>query len=164
MVGACLLVALVFAACGSASRSPIAPSIPAMLDAWRAAGLTCSGPGYGMPPGNPQWGCQGVLHDSSLHVVFEADEAGLTNIVAQVPAATDLSTARAVFDDLVTATPAFSMAQGSLRTWIDAWDSSDDHASGAFSDVRIALGLDRTWITLYLVVARSSRAAPPASA
>jgi hypothetical protein len=75
---------------------------------------------------------------------------------AQVPAATDTKTARGVFDDLALATPIFPAAMPALRQWIQCWDRSHDHASADLPGVRVAIGLDSIWITLYLGPSRGS--------
>jgi hypothetical protein len=110
-------------------------------------------------PGEPQWGCQGTLRGVHLNVVFTADNAGVVDMQAQVPAATKAQTAVGVFDDLMTATPAFATAMPSIRKWIQGWNGLPGLVWADIPNASVSIEPDAIWITLSL--ARVPRFASP---
>jgi hypothetical protein len=130
------------------SRS-VPPSVSEILDSWRTAGISCGEPSRGAPENEPQWICQGTLRGVRINLAFMADSAGLMDMEAQVPAATDVKTAKAVFDDL-TATPVFSTAMPAIRRWIQDWNGSRGPASTDIPSAHVSIESDATWIMLTL--------------
>ena len=126
------------------------PSVSAILDSWRTAGISCDEPNVGMPENEPQWICQGTLRGVRINLVFMADNAGVMDLEAQAPAGTDANTARGVFDDLTAATPVFSTAMPAIRQWIQSWNGSRGLVSTNIPGAHVSIESDATWITLTL--------------
>jgi hypothetical protein len=120
------------------------------LNSWRIAGIACGDPSVGMPDNEPQWSCLGTLRGVRLNIALMADNAGLMDMTAQVPAATDAQTAKGVFDDLTAATPVFSSAMPAIRQWIEGWSGSTGLISTDIPSARVGIESDRIWITLTL--------------
>jgi hypothetical protein len=103
-----------------------------------------------MPEGEPQWGCQGTLRGVHINVAFMADDAGVMDMQAQVPAATKAQTVVGVFDDLMAATPAFANAMPSIREWIRGWNGSRGLVSAEIPSAGVSIESDAMWTTLFL--------------
>ncbi len=131
------------------SRS-VPPSVSEILDSWRTAAISCGEPSRGAPENEPQWICQGTLRGVRINLAFMADSAGVMDMEAQVPAATDVKTAKAVFDDLTAATPVFSTAMPAIRRWIQDWNGSRGLASTDIPSAHVSIESDATWIMLTL--------------
>ncbi len=128
----------------------VPPSVSAILDPWRAAGIACGDPNVGMPENEPQWSCQGTLRSVRINIAFMADSAGLMDMEGQVPSATDAKTAKGVFDDLTAATPVFSSAMPAIRQWIQGWNGSRGLVSTDIPSAHVSIESDAIWITLTL--------------
>ena len=100
---------------GCAASSAQSPG-SALLTSWKPLGVSCADPVVGMPDNLPQWRCQATIRGLSVGLEFMADDAGVVDIEAQVPAGTDPGEAKAVFDDLVSSMDAFPSAQARLTS------------------------------------------------
>jgi hypothetical protein len=128
----------------------IPPSVSAILDSWRTAGISCGEPNVGMPENEPQWICQGTLRGIRINIAFMADNAGVMDLEAQAPAMTDAKTAKGVFDDLMAATPVFSTVMPAIQQWIQGWNGSSGLVSTDVPGAHVSIESDATWITLTL--------------
>jgi hypothetical protein len=128
----------------------IPPSVSAILNSWRTAGITCGHPNVGMPENEPQWLCQGTLRSVRINIVFVADNDGLMDMQSQVPAATEANAAKGVFDDLSAVTPVFSASMPSIRQWIRSWDGSSGLVSADIPGTHVSIESEAMWITFTL--------------
>jgi hypothetical protein len=128
----------------------IPPSVSAILDSWRSSAISCGEPNVGMPENEPQWICQGTLRGVRINLAFMADNAGVMDMEAQVPAGTDVKTAKAVLDDLMATTPVFSTTMVAIRQWIQGWNGSRGLFSTDLPSAHVSIESDAIWITLTL--------------
>jgi hypothetical protein len=128
----------------------VPPSISAMLDSWTTNGVSCGEPHVGMPENEPQWTCQGTLRSVQINIAFVADNEGVMDMEAQVPVATDVNAAKGVFDELMLATPMFSIATPAIRQWIQDWNGSRGLVSTDIPSAHVSIESDPIWITLSL--------------
>jgi hypothetical protein len=156
LIASILAVALV----GGCATAPLTPAaVRPTLNAMSTLGLGCSDTTVdNVPSGLLQWSCRGTVRDASLTVVVDGDAAGIFEIVAQVPGATDPATASRVFADLVAAMPPLAPSGNEIRAWVQRWDGrSQSLEAGA---AHLQMQQDGTWITL-AIVAGSPAGFPP---
>lgn len=132
-------------ACSAAIRVP--PAVEPTLDAWRALGMSCGAPAEdNVPSGLLHWSCRGSIRNVSLSGVLDGDDQGVFDLVVQVPAATDRTTARDAFADVGAATPALGSANAAIVALLRGWDGREARRRIGVATVR--LQRDETWITL----------------
>lgn len=150
------VLALLLAACAGASPQPSAPpAVEAVLAGWRQIGLTCQAQ-QGMPNSPSEWGCRGRLRGVDLYVGMDAGEAGMLDMLAQVPA-TDRAIAMATFSDLIRATEVASAAQPTVLPWMQAWDGAA--AEGKAGNATFRVEIETPWILFQFVP--DARSWPP---
>ena len=117
------------------------------MDAIVTLGLRCSDPSVdNVPSGLLQWSCRGTVRNASLTIVVDGDDAGVFEIVAQVPGGTDPALAGQVFTDLIAATPPLAANRDEIRAWLQAWRGRPQSLDAGTAHLQIEQ--DPTWITL----------------
>lgn len=147
-----MLAALVVVGC-AATHPTVPQAVSTMLDGWRQAGVSCGDPVVGYPDKIPQWRCTGILHEVPLAVEFEGSVAGLVELMAQVPAATDRAAATGAFVLLISATSALATTSPAIDPWLRAWGGPE--AAASFGTATVRVQSDATWITLTIVLSKS---------